>query len=172
MFWPSCLPVLAFLFRLNCPELICQQFLQTDLSWLTFPGFSVLGVLSLLPRWFCIGHPVPSVLILSHLSSSCPSCPLLAVLPRLACLGYPAPAAMSGLFICSVVSFLPCLSCHNCHVPTILSSWPVPPVLSQLLASALLPPPPSFPVLAVISMLSCPDCPVHLFCQSCPVLDA
>ncbi len=103
-------------------------------------------------------------------------CPVLAVLPRLSRLGCPLPAVLFWL------------SCHGCPVFVVLSqlscpvfsSHPVTSFLLLLFCSQLFCP--NCPIQlaflaafvstlvpAVLSKLSCSDCPVYLSCPSCPV---
>jgi hypothetical protein len=158
----SCSVLLVDLSRLIC---------QVNLSRLTYPRCPVLDVLSwlslswlsimvVMPRLSGTDCSVPAVLALSYCS-----CPFLDVLPQLSCPSCPVLPFLTVLFY-----ILPWLSCHRCPVPTVLSSWPVAPVLYRLPFSELLSP--SFPFHDVLFMLSCSECPVHLCCPRCLVLDA
>ncbi len=147
--------------KVDLSRLICQ----VDLSTLTCPRCPVLDVHS----WLSC-HGCPSAFVLCWLSCpSCP-CPVIAILSWLSCHSCPV---LADLFQQScpvfsnrlVVSSQPWRSCHRWPVATVLPSWPVPSVLSELLS-------PSFLICDVLSIQSCFDCPVHLSGPSCLTLDA
>jgi hypothetical protein len=108
---------------------------------------------------FC--HNCPAKVFLSQLSYifwlSCLSFhgyPVLIVLPQLFCPVFSSRPA---------VPFLPRLFCYGCPVPTVLSSRTV---LSQLPVKVIFPS-------ALVSMLSCPYCPLSflsVLSPGCPVL--
>jgi hypothetical protein len=105
-------------------------------------------------------HICPVLAVLSHLP-----CPVPAVLPWLSCCGCPILVALSQLSYLTVLWYL---SCHGCPAAIVLSQLSYPAGLAHLswLHVSLLFP--SFSVPAVLSMLSCSDCPVYLFHPGCP----
>jgi hypothetical protein len=99
-------------------------------------------------------HICPVLAVLSH-----PPCPVPAVLPWLSYLGCLVPAVL-----CCLISPSCCIFPNGSPAAIVLSQLSYPAGLAHLSwlhVSALLFP--SFSVPAVLSMLSCFDCPVYLF---------
>jgi hypothetical protein len=135
------LTMLAFRMRNGLFRLFCHSFtVLDDLSWVTCPGCSVLGVLSpgVLPRMSCLGYPALDVL--SQISC-----------PGLSCLWFPVPGVLSQLSRpeCPVSGFFPQLPCLNCLVMAFLSWMSCPDCFA----------------LFVLSWL--PGCPFNAVLQCC-----